>query len=112
MNTDKLVQEWYATDVFQKASKANFDTMLFWHLNNGDFTVFLDSQYRMAPQIYQLINETFYDGRLKNERYGYPKYSGVCFVDTTKYNPVVKQLNKQRFSPYNELHGMIIPLKY
>ena len=94
MNNDKLVQEWYAIDVFQKASKANFDTMINWHLKNQSLTVFLDSQYRMSPQIYQLINKSFYNNQLKNCRSDSPEYAGVCFVDTTKFNPVTKQLHK------------------
>lgn len=104
-------------DIFTTVSGAGSPAELFrWHDENPAFTCFFDTQYRMRPELAELISSVFYEGRLRSVSSSGEAGAGNLLeagdrsrswhlIDTSRYRPQLSRAPGERgFRPVNEVH--------
>jgi hypothetical protein len=100
---------WLQRDIYAHAARAVTSTDLFqWQAKNSAFAVFLDTQYRMPKALSSIINELFYNGRLKDGKSGagISDRTGVTLIDTQQLHPTIKNIGgaTKKFDACNPVH--------
>ncbi len=102
-------KKWFENDIYMFAGQSSSVEELFrWNEKNPQFTVFLNTQYRMASDLCSLISEFFYEGKLLNGVNEQNTSGNIVFADTSQLLPVTKKLQGRGFLPYNEIHAIRI----
>lgn len=105
LSEDTECKRWLQRDIYMFAGQCTSTEELFrWNAQNPEFTVFLNTQYRMASDLCSVISDFFYEGKLINGLSIEKSRGQIVFIDSSPLHPVIKKLKARRFKPYNETH--------
>ena len=102
-------RRWFRRDLFRETGVVSTDEG---HVAlpspNDGLCAMLDVQYRMAPDIRQIVSEFFYDGRLTDApqmTQGLPIGDQIVIFDTSSLDPTVERIDGSR---RNSMHAEVV----